>query len=103
MSRTDYHVGGFLPEAPAQNRAEEWDIDAGTYSRWDEVGKLLEQRPLTDEERAALAPPTPEPAVSELAEALAAAQLDISKATTVTALRAAMLKLTTALAADLTP
>jgi hypothetical protein len=47
MKRTVYYLGGFNPAAPAQNRAEEWDSAAGTYTRWDQAGTVVETRPLS--------------------------------------------------------
>ncbi len=49
-SQTTYHVGGFIPAAPAQNRAERWDSTG--YTRWDTAGVQQEQRPLTSDEQA---------------------------------------------------
>lgn len=62
-TKTVHHLGGYLPDAPAGNRAEEWDVGAGTYTRWDEAGQVIETRTLTVEEVAAFA--------AEAAEALA--------------------------------
>lgn len=56
QSVVSYHLGGFDPDAQAGNRAECWDGDAGTYTRWDTDGQELETRPLTADELAALAP-----------------------------------------------
>lgn len=50
MRNTVYHPGGYLPAAPAQNRAKEWDSDAGTYTTWDTAGTVAETRALTAEE-----------------------------------------------------
>lgn len=61
MKNTDYHPGGFNPSAPAFNRAAEWDTDAATFTRWDESGTVIESRPLTADEIAALTPPPPPP------------------------------------------
>ena len=55
MADTKYHLGGFDPAAPAQNRAEQWDPDAGTYTRWDRAGVVLESRPLSAVEAARFA------------------------------------------------
>jgi hypothetical protein len=55
MNVTTYHPGGFDATAAAQNRADEYDSTAGTYTRWDPAGKLLEQRALTAAEIASLA------------------------------------------------
>lgn len=52
---TTYHVGGYLPQAPAQNRAMHLDGAAGTRTRWDEQGVQLDQRALTAAEASALA------------------------------------------------
>lgn len=50
-----YHVGGFRPGDPQQNRAELFDESSGLYTRWDQAGTQIEQRPLTAEESARLA------------------------------------------------
>ena len=56
MPRTEkYFPGGVKPGAPARNMAELLDSGAGTYTRWDEMGALIETRPLTADESAALA------------------------------------------------
>lgn len=52
---TTYHLGGFKPAAAAQNKAEQYDSTAGTYTRWDTSGAQVEQRPLTAQESSALA------------------------------------------------
>ncbi len=44
---TIYHLGGYIPAAPAQNRAQEFDLVAGTFTSWDPAGTVLEQRVLT--------------------------------------------------------
>lgn len=49
-----YHLGGYLPDAPAQNRMNEYDTNAGTYTEWDTNGTETLSRPLTDAEIAAL-------------------------------------------------
>lgn len=46
---------------------ERLDPDAGTYTRWDEAGNVIESRPLTDAEIASLTPP-PDPRAAKLAE-----------------------------------
>lgn len=56
-----YHEGGFLPDAPAQNRAEELDGATGVYTAWDEKGTVTEQRPLTKDEAAQVADPAAVP------------------------------------------
>lgn len=53
-----YGPGGFNAGAVAGNRAEEWDTTANTYTRWDTAGQVVETRPLTGAEVAALTPPT---------------------------------------------
>lgn len=55
MRTTEYRAGGFDASAPAQNRAREWDSDAGTFTRWDRAGAVVESRPLTVDEAAAFA------------------------------------------------
>lgn len=54
-TRATYHLGGFMADAPANNRAEGYDSDADTYTRWDESGEVVEQRPLAPEEVARFA------------------------------------------------
>lgn len=49
-----YHLGGFIPAAAAQGRAEQWDSTTG-YTRWNADGAQQEQRPLTVDEAARLA------------------------------------------------
>lgn len=68
MRSTGYHLGGHKPGTPAQNRAEELDSDAGTYTRWDESGKVVEQRPLAPEEVARFAAGAAAHAAAEQAE-----------------------------------
>lgn len=55
MKRTSYYAGGIVDDAPAQNRAEEYDSEAGTFTAWDPDGNVTETRPLTEEEAASLA------------------------------------------------
>lgn len=55
MTEMRYHSGGFIPEAPARNCAEKWDPSAGTYTRWDKAGSVVESRPLTADEVSAFA------------------------------------------------
>lgn len=45
MIRTNYYPGGFDPAAPAQNRAEEWDSVAATYTAWDGGGVVTAGTP----------------------------------------------------------
>ena len=68
MRSTGYHLGGHKPGTPAQNRAEELDSDAGTYTRWDESGKVVEQRPLTPDEIAAASAASASWGIAEQAE-----------------------------------
>lgn len=100
--RTTYHVGGFLPDAAEQNRAAEWDGDAGTFTAWDASGVVVESRALTGAELADLAPAPVDPlapvgdlapsngdlraAVSTVEKALDPAQVDPTTATRVAAL-----------------
>jgi len=53
--QTRYHIGGFLAATIEQNRAEQYDSVAATYTRWDKAGAMLEQRPLTSAEVAEFA------------------------------------------------
>lgn len=53
-TRTNYHVGGFLPAAPQQNRRELWDSVAGTYTAWNTSGAVTTSRALTTAEAADL-------------------------------------------------
>jgi hypothetical protein len=50
-----YHLGGYDPSKPAQNRAEMNDGAAGTYTKRDATGAQIAQRALTADEAAALA------------------------------------------------
>lgn len=58
--RIRYHLGGFDPNAPAQNLAERWSngtqpTDAPTgYTAWDTAGSVTTQRALTTQENDAL-------------------------------------------------
>lgn len=54
-SRVTYHPGGFLPNAPQQNRAYLLDGAAGVYVAWDEQGTETARRALTANEASALA------------------------------------------------
>lgn len=56
-------------------RVEAWDSDAGTFTRWDADGNIVEQRPLTVDEIAALTPP-PDPRAELLARIEGATMLD---------------------------
>lgn len=53
MKDTRYHIGGWLRDATAENKAEEWDSETGTYTAWDDRGNVVEQRPFTSGEDAA--------------------------------------------------
>lgn len=55
MNTTTYYEGGYDPAAPAQNRSEQYDSTAGTYTRWDADGAAIEQRPLSQQEVAVFA------------------------------------------------
>lgn len=46
---------------------ERVDPDAGTYTRWDGAGKVVESRALTADEIASLTPP-PDPRAAKIAE-----------------------------------
>lgn len=67
MKREYYMAGGYIPAHPSGNKSEVWDTDAGTYTRWDEAGNVVESRPLTDAEIASLTP-SPDPRAAKLAE-----------------------------------
>lgn len=54
-SSVTYHLGGYKPAAPQQNRAELYDGAAGTYTSWDTSGVQTATRPLTAAEAAQLA------------------------------------------------
>lgn len=51
-----YYPGGYDPDAPAHNRHYMWDLASDQYTEWDTDGSILEQRPLTDDEKARLQP-----------------------------------------------
>lgn len=54
MSRIEtFHIGGFIPAAPQQNRAERIDSSTG-FTRWDVAGAQVEQRVLSAAESIAL-------------------------------------------------
>lgn len=53
-----YYIGGFNAAAPAQNKAEEYDSIAGTYTTWDTNGNITSQRALTAAEIARFAAET---------------------------------------------
>lgn len=52
---TLYYAGGFLANAPAQNKQQEADSVAGTFTTWDTHGVQTAQRPLTTLEAAQFA------------------------------------------------
>ena len=52
---TRTYPGGYLPAAPAKNKAEEWNGPAGTYTAWDQAGNVTSTRALTAQETADLA------------------------------------------------
>lgn len=47
MKTVSYYSGGFIPAAAAQNRAEEADSVAATFTTWDKAGVQTSQRALT--------------------------------------------------------
>lgn len=51
MKITTYHSAGYLPAAPAQNRATELDNVADTFTAWNASGAQTTQRALTQLER----------------------------------------------------
>jgi hypothetical protein len=69
MKRTTYYQGGYQPAAPAQNRSEEWDDAAATYTAWTPAGVQTVQRALTP---------------GEVAQAAAAAAATVTDANTAT-------------------
>lgn len=71
MRRTVYGIGGYLPGHPNDNIVEV--SDAGTLTRWNDKGAVIEQRPLTADELGALGSAVPEKtAVEKLADVLIA-------------------------------
>ena len=54
---------------------ERWSTDTGRYERFDADGRVVEQRPLTADELAALTPP-PDPRAELLARIEGATMLD---------------------------
>ncbi len=52
MNVNDVFIGG--------RRVESWNGNTGTFTRWDGAGRVIESRPLTAEELAALTP-APDP------------------------------------------
>lgn len=75
MKTSSYHPGGFDPSKANGNLAELSDLDAGTFTRWDRAGRVIESRPLTADEVAALTPP-PDPRAELLARLDGATLLD---------------------------
>lgn len=51
-----YHIGGFLPNRPAQNKARE--VDGGMVTEWDTDGNVTLSRALTPAESASVATET---------------------------------------------
>ena len=74
---TVYGIGGYLPAKPNGNKVEESDLVAGTFTRWDADGNVLEARPLTTDEIAALTPPPVVKSDAEKLEAAAAALAEL--------------------------
>lgn len=67
-----YGVGGFRPAHPSEGMVERRTIADG-FTRWDDAGNVVEQRPLTDAETAAeTAPAAPASADERLADIAAA-------------------------------
>lgn len=52
-----YRPGGYDPGISGHNLAEQIDTDTGTLTRYDRQGNVIESRPLTADEIAALTPP----------------------------------------------
>lgn len=50
MSLIRYYEGGLLPAAPAQNKAEQWDDQAQTYTAWNSAGAVTSTRAYTADE-----------------------------------------------------
>lgn len=71
MKHETYHLGGYIADHPSGNRAEEADLGAGTLTRWDADGNVVEQRALTADEIAALTPPTPDNPQADAFDAMA--------------------------------
>lgn len=96
---TIYHVGGWLPDALAQNIAQECDDDTRICTTWDADGNLLDSRSYTEDENTAADAYAAQEATAELVtvqvdpEAVAAALTAAGKATTVAALRSAVIAL----------
>ena len=51
MSSVEYHMGGFIPSAPAQNKSREIDSAGNTVTTWDKNGVQLQRRALSASER----------------------------------------------------
>jgi hypothetical protein len=45
MSIIVYYPGGYEPNAPAQNMAEQWDDATQIYTAWDQSGNITSTRP----------------------------------------------------------
>lgn len=71
-------------------RVEAWDSDAGTFTRWDADGNVLEHRPLTADEIAAMTPP-PDPRAELLARLDDAVLLDEIRAVVADAIQGGVL------------
>lgn len=55
MLRTSYYPGGLKVLPPGNNRSQEYDDVAGTFTTWDTNGVQISQRALTADEVALLA------------------------------------------------
>lgn len=58
MIKTNYYEGGLKIAPPGNNRSEEWDFQAKTYTSWDRSGAQTSQRSLKPDEVALLATET---------------------------------------------
>lgn len=83
MKNDIYFGGGFIPGHPSGNVNVRLDGDSGLYTRWDEAGDIVDQRPLTQAEAAAVAPQPPPPLTD--AERIAAATTALAPLETVAA------------------
>jgi hypothetical protein len=92
---TTYFEGGYLPDAPAQNRAEECDDDTRITTTWDEAGNIVDRRPYNDAENATadqlVADEAAPQQVTVDPAAIETLRAQVLKANTVAAVRTALL------------